>query len=413
MTEKMTEDSVKEGMMDLWKANFHDKEDYIKLVFDAYFRPEMVEYEERNGKIVAAMLGVPYEFGNNRQRVKGVYLCGLSTKPEYRNHGLMSALLERMAGRMKECGYSFLFLIPADKGLHKYYRDRGFVSAFYRNKWHYTSCHDFKREHRMMGCDLAYRVLSDISRLSEQEMHPMLAYIGRKEWEGAGLGILHSHEDLRVAIKECIISGGKVYYSINKENVITGVAFVSVNDGVLTIYCLHYDEKSSRYGLLDQIKSDYADVGMTIIESSFRDEATGIWRPFYGSVSPEAHDVGAVGESEKVYYPAQHSEVYGMARILDLYGILKFQAAMRPDLKYPILVKNAESDTYSMFLIEKGCVRQRAVPSLEMAEENGYITPMTETEVAEILFRRPDSDSLITEVLHLPALDGVISLMLD
>ena len=38
---------------------------------------------------------------------------------------------------------------------------------------------------------------------------------------------------------------------------------------------------------------------------------------------------------------------------------------------------------------------------------------MLEREVAEILFRRPDSNSIIEEILQLPPLIGKIYLMLD
>ena len=60
----MNEIEIKEGMMRLWKETFHDSEEYVRLVFDAFFNIEMVEYEEIDGNIVAALLAVPYYFGN-------------------------------------------------------------------------------------------------------------------------------------------------------------------------------------------------------------------------------------------------------------------------------------------------------------------------------------------------------------
>ena len=38
---------------------------------------------------------------------------------------------------------------------------------------------------------------------------------------------------------------------------------------------------------------------------------------------------------------------------------------------------------------------------------------MTERDIAEILFRRPDSDPIVEEVMELPPLGGAISMMLD
>ena len=54
---------IKSQMMKLWKDTFHDSDDYISMVFDNYFSAEIVEYEERDGEIVAAMMAVPYHFG--------------------------------------------------------------------------------------------------------------------------------------------------------------------------------------------------------------------------------------------------------------------------------------------------------------------------------------------------------------
>ena len=47
----------------LWKDTFRDSDAYVSLVFDSYFNPDLVAYEEMSGDIVAALLGVPYEFG--------------------------------------------------------------------------------------------------------------------------------------------------------------------------------------------------------------------------------------------------------------------------------------------------------------------------------------------------------------
>lgn len=167
-------------MMKLWKHTFHDSDDYINLVFDNYFNPDLVEYEERDGKLVAAMLAVPYRFymsvncksesdecqnsdfvdmcGVEKNNIKhsyigasdegdsflnGLYLCGLATSEERRGLGIMSRMIERINVKAAQRGYAFTFLIPASDGLQKYYSDRGYVSAMYRYEELYSSVHDF------------------------------------------------------------------------------------------------------------------------------------------------------------------------------------------------------------------------------------------------------------------------------
>ena len=52
----------KNDMMLLWKQTFGDVEEYISLVFNMYFCQENAQYKLRDGKLVSAMLSVPYRF---------------------------------------------------------------------------------------------------------------------------------------------------------------------------------------------------------------------------------------------------------------------------------------------------------------------------------------------------------------
>lgn len=127
----------KTDMMELWKNIFHDSTGYIKLVFEAYFRSDnaFTVYEGEN--LIAALLCVPYDFmafdnAGNRFFLKGMYLCGLATRPEYRKRGIMSALIREAEHRAWERGYDMTFLIPADDNLREYYKKKGYFTASYR-----------------------------------------------------------------------------------------------------------------------------------------------------------------------------------------------------------------------------------------------------------------------------------------
>ena len=71
---------IKLQIMKLWKDTFHDTDEYIKLVFDNYFNPELVEYKVENGEVLAAMLGVPYYF-DMKLAIK-LFSVLLTKKPE-------------------------------------------------------------------------------------------------------------------------------------------------------------------------------------------------------------------------------------------------------------------------------------------------------------------------------------------
>lgn len=189
---------LKKEMMKLWKKEFHDSDEYIKLIFDNYFQPSYICYREKEGRLIASMLAVPYQFGivhkcadmkmknqtlydidtiisndvikndcskNNQHEInekvnldkdninngesemlRGLYLCGLVTENDYRGIGIMSEMIEEMNRRAVDMNFDFTFLIPANEGLKKYYYDRGYVETFYQNKYKYICGHDFRND---------------------------------------------------------------------------------------------------------------------------------------------------------------------------------------------------------------------------------------------------------------------------
>lgn len=117
---------------------------------------------------------------------------------------------------------------------------------------------------------------------------------------------------------------------------------------------------------------------------------------------------GVVSITERVYSLAAHAKVYGMVRILDFGEILKFQANSRRDMKYSILVKGETSDEMEQINVRDGKVSIKKVsdaPSL-------HAHVMSRRDIGEILFRRRDTDNLITEAFGIPSINGAISLLL-
>lgn len=204
------------------------------------------------------------------------------------------------------------------------------------------------------------------------------------------LGILHTTCELMTAIKECFVSGGRIYYCINSDDKVTGVGFVYAGNDEVTVYCLHVSDRCSYYRLLGEIKNDYPDLGLKLYSYPIRN---------------------IIGIDNK-YSPARNYEVYGMARILNLYEILKFQAEERHDLKYSILVKNEENNILTRFVAENGSLVSSQLKT-DTVSQNQILEAMDDREVASILFRRPDSDHIVEEVLEIPPLGGSINLMLD
>lgn len=290
----MDKDLLKVQMMKLWKETFHDSDYYISLVFDTYFFPEFVAYRESNGRLLSAMLAIPYNFvysegttdiedllsanfccdglvesntidndkglslkhnvvsekhyyscnkDNKREyawnsdnssndilsdvdtndvpTLKGLYLCGLATVPEYRGKGLMGDLIEEMNVRAKAMGYSFTCLIPASEGLRKYYSGRGYFTSVYhvmekysfsdylveKYKKQYCSdcdkCSDVINNKSMIKCDNMY--LGCINQSNDILDKCSEKYCGFKYID---LGVIVGH------IREYIV---KKYFEINSD----------------------------------------------------------------------------------------------------------------------------------------------------------------------------------------------------
>lgn len=410
----------------LWKETFNDSDKYISLVFDNYFNIDLCEYEEAGGEIVASLIGVPYYFGNLEKSIKALYLCGLATKMQYRSRGIMTRLLARINDKAREQGFAFTFLIPSDTGIRKFYHDRDYVNAFYRVVDNYTSVHDFDRDYESILAEQKekvaelkrrhYRSLKALTFNSKAENADELrngirTLIRSIEDVQEDLQVIHSDKDIDIIIDENAVSGGKIHLTCNSSGAVTAVAFTSIADGAVVIHHLYSSDLASKYRVLQSIKTASPELGIRHFIPSIAMDRTALWFRTYGSFMHDASQVGEISITERVYSLAAHAKVYGMARILDLPEILKFQADSRRDLKYSILAKGPDGYTVERIDARDGKIHIKELPIDDKQVTSTHV--MTKRDIGEILFRRRDTDNLITEAFGIPSINGAISLMLD
>lgn len=415
--------------MSLWKETFHDSDAYISLIFDNYFSPDLCAYEEIDGQIAGSLIGIPYSFGNADRKVSGLYLCGLATKQQFRSRGIMTRLLSRINEIAREKGFAFTFLIPADAGMRLYYHDRDYVNAFYRVVDNYTSIHDFDLEYESILQEQKDKV-TDIKRryfrslevdsfnadnpLGNELLEEVITMIMRMEQTQDNLRIIHSENDLKIILKENSLSGGTVFVVRNNQNEVTGVAFTSVSgsSNAVDIHKLYVTDIASKYKLLSAIKNSFPELGIRNYVSSIEMDRKALWSRTYGSFLSEAPQAGDISVTERVYSLAAHAKVYGMVRVLDLSELLKFQAESRRELKYSILTKGDSPYTFDRFQVRDGHLSIKTVAA-DQLEPSKVAYVMSKRDVCEILFRRRDSDNLITEAFGIPSINGSIALLLD
>lgn len=429
----MQNEEIKRKMMKLWKDIFHDSDAYISLVFDNYFNPGLVEYIEENGRIISALLGVPYEFGCGKDRLRGLYLCGLATDEEFRNRGIMNELIEKINKSAREKGYTFTFLIPSSDALINYYSVRGYINAMYRVEDCYTQIHDFEKDYM----SFLSREDDRVKRLKEKYYHSLnasivsendtalqekiTAYIMKAEDEiTTFLTLLHSENDTNILIKENFISGGKIAVAYSSDEKLTGVAFISIDyKKRVVIHKMYYDDNCSLYRILDFVKRTYPDSPVSLYCYPEETDRRVLWTKVYGASNPDGGGLeGAYGISERVYDVSRHARPYGMIRVLDIREILKFLSNYRNDVKFSILVKDIELDGKILkCVVNEGKIRFDELEESEIRpnrREEGITTTTLKTkELMELLFRKKDNSNLIMEAFGIPRIPTNMALLLD
>lgn len=319
---KMEEKDLKKKMENLWKENFKDTSEYVSLVFDNYFSPANVAYHVEHDEIVAALLGVPYTFrSSSGQTLTGLYLCGLSTKHDWRRKGLMGTLLEEINARAEKEGYDFTFLIPSSAGVRRYYADRGYHDSFYKKKEY------FVRNHRFGGDAEVGVELYDPARAEE-----VLAFLqtGRENLaeDEHAYSMVHSGRDWEIILKEAEVSKEPVILAMRGGEV-CGVAFARQPEkekNAIEIKKLISSGPDTEKCLLGGIEKIYPDFNLTVIRDfgdRYDDAAPQIWSPFYASSNPPKAEYEDVAVVEEPYNPGRDAKAFGMIRIFDIHRLME------------------------------------------------------------------------------------------
>lgn len=430
----MKELELKRQMMILWKDTFHDSDEYVELIFDNYFNPEFIEYREEKGNVISALLGIPYSFGNGRHQIRGLYLCGLATKDEFRHRGIMNDLLYKINAKAASKGFHFSFLIPASESLRKYYYDRGYADGMYVVRDNYTGIHDFRNDYRMILRKEDERIealkwkyyeslgVEKVGIGDTECIEDITGYIHKIEsGDKQFYDLIHSGKDMEIVIRENHVSHGEIYVCRNKNREITGVAFMAIEEnGRMSVPRIYHSDTCTYYRILDVMTKEHPDRSITVNSYPENSGRVALWDKAYMSSNPDGGMLESTfGLTERVYDVAQHSKAYGMIHILDFREILKFLADDRSDAKFSILVKDAINS-------EKGIICEVAdgtatfketiiVNSIcdSPGEDDQSQIMITKKELADILFRRKDRSNIIREAMGIPRFPVNMSLLLD
>lgn len=384
---------LKRKIVGLWKDNFHNSDNYFNHILDNYLDPELVEYSVNGPELTAAVVGIPYEFGGEFGKIKGLFLYGAVTKQKYRGQGIMSKLLENINKKAEEKGYAFTFVVPQTERLIRFYDHRGFVKAFYHSEQNYTSLHDFKADYysildakkdkvtemrRKYFTTLSGNLLDE--NTSPEVVEKIKSLVENDENSQLDMEVLHTQADIDAAIRGSKLNGQKIYYTMTQQGDVTSVAFTKLKDrSRVDVDRIYSSDLCSWYRLLDHIKKEELDAGIRVY------------------CKPK--DV----ERKEL------ANVHGMAKILNLYEILKFQAICHGDLKYSILV-NEVPGAVECYDVRNGKVKHRSIPT-DGDEFDKSKTVMSLRDISCVLFRRPDKGALVAEAFGMPSVNGYLAVI--
>ena len=324
------DDRTRRAQMEkLWMETFKDSSEYVMLVFDNYYDPILSASREKEGEIVSALLGVPYDFVDpSGNRLRGLYLCGLATKESEQGKGLMSEMLEEINGKAQEKGFDFTFLIPSNDGIRRFYRDRGYHDTFYYKEDFFVKSHRFKKDPKLK-----------IGNSGKEDRETLIEYLSKSKtvygWE-----LIHTLKDWKAVIDEAEISVEPIIVARSEKGV-RGVAFLSAlysekeerersersEERYVRVKKLLADDDSIRESLLSTVLSLHPECGVkVIVDSTVKPEGETerqVWEPFY------AHSNGKDAEYEEVSqveFPFSGKELLkskGMIRIFDIRSIVR------------------------------------------------------------------------------------------
>ncbi len=402
MDNVLPEGEVRRQMKRLWKDTFHDSDEYINLIFDEYFDIDKVEYACVDDKIVSAMLAVEYSFRHADIIVKGWYLCGLASDPKVRRQGIMRRLIDNINRKATDQNIAYTFLIPADKGLQRYYADKRYIPAFYRLQNNYVAGHDFLNELPDNSSEEIYQIREELQAgiysldTTFDHNEEIIEFINEVERTSSSLSIIHSVRDIENIINENRISAGSIFL-LRKNETIGAIAFGNIDDTKINITKILSINSTNQIVLLQLLAKKYANKNISYYTSPFSNHREGIIEKFYSGTGIKSTAVSTTDVTEEVYKIYAHPEVYGMLRIASVDKFIGLLNQSYPD--YSFAQDNSNKNYITIYH--------------NSAKGNARPNRLKIDDLAELVFRCPDADNYIMDAFGLQQIRGEIFLMLD
>lgn len=122
--------SIRPQVRRMWKTVFGDQDSYMDVYFRWKYKDENTLVWVEDGKVVSSLQMLPYRFTFCGTELPILYLSGVATLSECRNHGFMGQLLSASFQEARRREIPLMLLVPQEEWLLKYYSRYSFARTF-------------------------------------------------------------------------------------------------------------------------------------------------------------------------------------------------------------------------------------------------------------------------------------------
>lgn len=130
---------LKDDLMEIWNLSFHDDPDYIQN-FLQFCATEENTVVARNpeGRVVSAAYLLDSQITVRGRQYSALYFYAAATHPDYREQGYMGKVIDQSLQLARDRDIDFVYLVPAEGSLYRYYAKFGFRTCFYSRTVNFT-----------------------------------------------------------------------------------------------------------------------------------------------------------------------------------------------------------------------------------------------------------------------------------
>ena len=128
---RLKQESDTGALLEIWERSFGDSRNYIENFFRFAAKDENTVVSCEDGRAVSAAYLLDCHLNIHGTSYPAYYFYAAATLPEYRGKGHMGAIIRYVISLAEERGIDFVFLVPAEGSLYRYYTRFGFRTCFY------------------------------------------------------------------------------------------------------------------------------------------------------------------------------------------------------------------------------------------------------------------------------------------